>query len=136
VPKRAPRQRIDPADWEKYATKGRQFLDTAELAREVGNWTSAGFLIVNGAISLADAVAIKLKSVKSSGDDHKEAVALLAEVASGIEGRKEALTHLERIIDEKNKVAYGGISYRRKDVEKLALHVERFRKFAEGILRS
>jgi hypothetical protein len=136
VPKKTHRQRIDPADSEKYATKGRQFLDTAELAKEIGNWTSAGLLIVHGAISLADAVTIKLKSVKSSSDNHKDAVALLGEVAAGIEGRKEALTHLERIIDEKNKVAYGGISYRREDVERLALHVERFRKFAEGILRS
>lgn len=134
--KKTTRQRVAPGDWEKFARVARQFLDTSELAQEVGYWTAAGLLLVHGAICLADAVTIKLKSVKSTSDDHKDAVALLGEVAAAIEGRKEALMHLERIIAEKNKVAYGGISYRQEDVDRLALHADRFRRFAEKVLRT
>src|SRR5437867_2295606 len=107
--KKTTRQRVDPGDAEKYVRAARQFLDSAELLKEAGNWTAAGLLIIHGAIALADAVAIKLKSVKSTSDDHKDSVALFGEVVAGMDGRKEALTHLERIIDEKNAVSYGGV---------------------------
>lgn len=133
--KKTTRQRVDRSESEKFARVARQFIDTAELAEEVGSWNAAGLLLVHGAILLADAVAIRLKSVKSTSDDHKDAVALLGEVVGSAPGRKEALTHLEQVIDEKNRVAYTGTPLRSEDVAKLKLHVERFRTFAENMLR-
>ena len=136
VAKKTTRRRVDAGEAESYAGAARQFFDCADLAKDCGYWNAAGLLLVHGAIALADAVAIKLKSVKSTGDDHKDAVALLGEVVAGARGRKEAMTQLGRIIDEKNRAAYTGVSFRQGDVERMEKQAKRFRSFAEGILRS
>ena len=91
---------------------------------------------MHGAIALADAVSIQLKSVKAVSDNHKDTVALLGEVVGEGRGKKDALTHLERIIDEKNRVAYSGVSSRSADVERLGVHADRFRAFAEPLLKA
>ena len=130
------RQRIDPDESPKYAAAAAQFFDAADLARDCRYWNAAGLLLVHGSIAWADAVAIRLKGVKSTSDDHKDAVALLGEVLTGVRGRDEALTHLHRIIDEKNRVSYEGITFQESDMERLARHTERFRRFVEGILKT
>lgn len=132
--KRTARKRVSPAEAGKYARAGRQFLDAAELAGEFEYWNAAGLLYVHGTIALADAVAVRLKGVKSSSDDHRDAAALFGEVVGDRAGKKEAQGRLERIIMEKSRASNEGDTLRREDVMKLKVHAERFRRFAEELL--
>jgi hypothetical protein len=133
--KKTKRATVDRADAGDYAAAGDQFFQAAELARQFEYWNAAGLLFVHAAIALADAVAIARRGQKSTSENHMDALALLEEASENVKGRDEAIGHLRRIIDEKNRVAYTGVSFRRVDLEKMAVHAGRFRAFAERVLR-
>jgi hypothetical protein len=119
-----------------YEAAAVQFFEAAELAGEYEYWNAAGLLYVHAAIAFADAVAIARMGEKSTSENHLDAVRLLEESTSNVKGRDEAREHLRKIIDVKNTVAYNGDTFRRADLEKLALHAGRFRVFAERMLKA
>ena len=129
--KRAAVDREHAAD---YASAGAQFAEAAKLAQEFEYWNAAGLLFVHSAIAFADAVAIARKGEKSTSDNHMDALVLFEDATANVKGRDVAREHLRRIILEKTRVAYSGASFRRGDLEKLAKHGERFRRFAERVL--
>ena len=133
--KKTKRTAVDRNRAPRYSDAGAQFFEAAELAREFEYWNAAGLLYVHSAIAYADAVAIQRRGEKSTSENHFDAVALFKEATADIPRRQEALTHLDRIIEEKSRVAYSGVSFRRGDLEKLRTHTERFRSFAERTLR-
>lgn len=114
---------------------GREFFKAADMARHHEYWNAAGLLYVHGAIALADAVAIWREGVKSTSENHMDAVALLGEVTAAIKDRDEALGHLQKIILEKSRVAYTGQSFRSSDVDSIGKHAERFSAWAGELLR-
>jgi hypothetical protein len=126
---------VDRAKAGDYKIVADNFHQGAGVAREFGYWNASGVLIVHAAIALADAVAIKYGGVKSRGEDHHEAIALLEEVVAGSEERNRALRHLRRIIDHKNAVSYSGEIYREKDIEQLWKLADRFRAWALQVLQ-
>ncbi|MBI2933923.1 MAG: hypothetical protein HYY16_19940 [Planctomycetes bacterium] len=130
------RTTVPRAEADDYAAVGDQFTKAAELAQEFEYWNAAGLLYVHAAIAFADAVAIARRGEKSTSENHMDALALLEEAVADVKGRDEAREHLRRIIDEKNRVAYTGVSFRGADLEKLAMHARRFRAFAERILKA
>ena len=132
--KKTKRSAVDRGEASTYAEAGAQFTRAAALARESGYWNAAGLLYVHSAIAFADAVAIARRGEKSTSENHLDALILFGDVTAGLKGRDEAREHLRRIIDEKSRVAYSGVTFRRGDLEKLALHAERFRSFAERVL--
>ena len=134
--KKTARTHVERSAAGSYAEAGSQNFEIAEIARGKKNWTPAGILYVHSAISYADAVAIHLRGEKSTGASHMDAVHLLDEATKGVKGQAEAVQHLRRVIDKKTEVSYTGLSSREADLEQLALHAERFRKFADGVLRA
>lgn len=124
------RARVDRSEATGYSSAGNQFFDAGHLAREFEYWNAAGLLFVHAGIAFADAVAILRRGEKSTSENHMDALALFSESTAGIDGRE----HLRRIIDEKNRVAYTGASFRRHDLEKLGTHAKRFRDFAVRVL--
>lgn len=130
------RTRVDRSEAPGYAAAANQFFTVASLAQEYEYWNAAGLLYVHAAIAFADTVAIARRGEKSTGENHMDALVLLGEATANVRGRDEAREHLRRIIDEKNRVAYTGVSFRRADLEKLAKHAQRFRSFAEAVLRA
>jgi len=129
------RSSVERSEAGGYAEAGDQFFNAAGLAREFEYWNAAGLLFVHASIAFADAVAIARRGEKSTSENHLDALALFEESMTGVKGRDEAREHLRRIIDEKNRVAYTGVSFRRGDLEKLATHAQRFRTFAERVLK-
>jgi hypothetical protein len=134
--KKTKRVAVDRGEVGRYSGAAAQFARAAEIAREFEYWNAAGLLYVHAAIAFADAVAIARKGEKSAGEKHMDALALFETATSGLKGRDEATEHLRRILDEKSRVSYMGMSFRRRDLEKLATHAERFRVFAERVLRA
>ena len=110
------------------------FYKGADVAREYEYWNAACVLIVHTAIALADAIATKTGGVKSRGEDHHEAIALLEELLAPNDERKKALQQLRRIIDHKNAVSYGGNIYTRSDTDQLWRQLNRFRQWAQNVL--
>jgi hypothetical protein len=126
---------VDSGEAESYAGVGREFFKAADMARHHEYWNAAGLLYVHGAIALADAVCIARDGVKSTSENHMDAVALLGEVTSELKDRDEALGHLQKIIKEKNRAAYTGQSFRSSDVQSIGKHAERFVAWAGKLLR-
>ena len=134
--KKTKRQRIDREKASDYAAIGDDFLRGAELAMDDERWNAAGLLLVHAAIATADAVCIKLSGMRSTSDNHQEAVTLLKEVTVASDERGRAVQQLRRIITEKNAVAYGGQRFRRRGVEALKTRADRFHAWARTILDS
>lgn len=128
------RRTVNRAKSANYRAVAENFHGAAELAREYEYWNAAGVLIVHAAIAFADALAIKIGGVKSQGEDHHDAAALLEELIAASEQKKRALNHLRSIIDHKTSVSYSGELYARSDVDQLWKHMERFRGWALEIL--
>lgn len=90
---------------------------------------------MHAAIALADAVIIKFASKKCAGKNHYEIISLLNEVMVKNSAAQSALNHLEKIIDHKNAVSYTGEIYTKKDINEVKKHFERFRIWAEEIIK-
>jgi hypothetical protein len=112
------------------------FREAAETAQEYEYWNAAGLLMVHAAIAYTDAMTIRIAGVKSQGEDHHEAIALLREHTAVTEAQRNALNHLAKIIDHKNAVAYSGALYEAKDAAMLQRHLDRFHSWVLTILRS
>jgi hypothetical protein len=110
-------------------------MRAAALAGEHDYWTAAGLLYVHGAIAYADAVTIRRTGTKSASDKHMDVLNLIKEAAASGKGLDQAIGHLRRLIEEKNRAAYTGQSFRAADIEKLATHAERFEAWARLAVR-
>ena len=130
------RARVDREKAGSYAAVADDFMKAASLAAEHGYLTAAGLLYVHGGIAFADAVAIHIREVKSTSANHMDAVQLLRDVVAGSKERELALGHLKHLIDEKSRVAYTGETLRRREVEALRKHAERFAAWSKDLLKS
>jgi hypothetical protein len=132
--KKTPRTRVERAKASSYRSVGAEFIRSAQMAAGHGYWNAAGLLCVHAAIAYADALCIALAGMKSTSDNHLDAIALLGEASAQAKDRDPALAHLRRIIEEKNRVSCTGQSFRERDAETLAMHAERFAAWAERVL--
>jgi hypothetical protein len=112
------------------------FREAAETAQEYEYWNAAGLLMVHAAIAYTDTLTIRIAGVKSQGEDHHEAIALLREHTAVTEAQGNALKHLAKIIDHKNVVAYSGSLFEAKDAGMLHRHLERFHSWVLTVLRT
>lgn len=111
------------------------FYSGAEVAKEYEYWNAAGVLIVHSAIAYSDAICIKYGGVKSQGEDHNQTVMLLKEVVTSSDENKKAILQLEKIIAHKTMVSYSGELYDAKDIEVLWKNINRFKLWAEELLK-
>lgn len=97
--------RADDAVRKGRLAKARQFLRVAEDAEELDDGEGVGdaavTLYVHAGIAAADAICARALGVHASGQDHQEAVELLASVD------KEAATELRTLLNMKTRAGYG-----------------------------
>jgi hypothetical protein len=105
TPKLTKRISVPKSKRADYAMVGDNFYKGAEVAREFDYYNAAGVLIVHAAIAYTDSITIKFGGVKSKGEDHMAAVELLRQVMALDEKGLAGARHLERIINEKNRVS-------------------------------
>ena len=130
------RKKVDKIKSKDYKKVAVSFFGGAEVAMEYEYWNAAGLLIVHSAIAYSDAISIKFGGVKSQGEDHNQTVTLLKEILATSDENQKAYTHLEKIIAHKTSVSYSGDVYYRKDVENLWKIFERFKRWAEFLLKN
>jgi hypothetical protein len=132
---KSPLKKIEPNRSLNFSKVAENFYEGAKIASEYSYYNAAGVLIVHAAIAYSDAISIKYKGVKVHGENHYEIISLLTGLIPYSEEKKKALNNLKSIIDHKNKVSYSGDIYHKKDIETLWKHFERFRIWAERILK-
>jgi hypothetical protein len=129
------RKAVDRPKFRSYLQVADGFRQAAATAEDFEYWNAAGLLMVHAAIAYTDALTIRIAGVKSQGEDHHEAIALLRENTASTEAQRSALEHLAKIIDHKNAVAYSGAIYDAKDTAMLRRHLDRFHKWVVTILQ-
>jgi len=133
--KKVTRKEVQAVNYKRFKSVAENFYKGAEIAEEFEYYNAAGLLLVHAAIALADAVTIRYSSKKCTGENHYEIISLLNEVVQKGTNTKSALHHLEKIIDHKNIVSYNGEIYSKKDINEMKKHFERFKQWAEGMLK-
>ena len=132
---KSPLKKIDPSRSLNFQKVAENFYKGAAVASEYSYFNAAGVLIVHAAIAYSDAITIKNKGIKVHGENHYEIISLLNNLIPHSEEKRKALNNLKNIIDHKNKVSCSGDVYLKKDIEALMKHFERFRNWADKILK-
>lgn len=129
------RKTVDKLQAKNYKIVADNFYSGAEAAKEYEYWNASGVLIVHSAIAYSDAISIRYGGAKCQGEDHNQTVTLLKEVVANTDENKKAVIQLEKIIAHKNSVSYRGEIYDEKDIEVLWKNINRFKVWAEGLLK-
>jgi hypothetical protein len=132
---KSPRTKISSARFGNFHGVAVNFYEGAKVAYEYAYYNAAGMLIVHSAIAYSDAISIKNKGIKIKGENHYEIIYLLDDIIHASDEKKKAINHLKSIIDNKNRVSYSGDVYSKKDIDLLWKHFERFKAWAEKLLR-
>lgn len=128
------RKSIPRHNFKKYLNVAEHFYQAAKDSLELDYWTASGVLIVHSAIAYSDALCIKLSGVKSIGENHEDAIALLESTVGYTSEKSSALNQFRRIIEEKTKVSYLGELYSSSQTKEMWKRLERFRKWSLEIL--
>ena len=130
--------RTQPCGAEHARTRSRSAAKFVEVARLVEDEDDAvtrsvaASLAVLAGIAASDAACCSALGVRSRGEDHHDAEALLATVRPG---GGEAAKALRRLIDLKDKAQYGIIHVSRADLKVAMKQAEKLVAFADTILR-
>jgi len=129
-----PIKRISAEKYLDFIVVSKDFAQGCESAYTFNYYNASGVLIIHAAIALADAVTIKLSGKKCSGASHYEVIDLLKTVTPYSSDKSKSLDQFKKLIDHKNKISYYGDIYRKKDVDKLLQHFERFKVWTDSLL--
>lgn len=132
--RKVPRKSYETTDFSKFVEVSKSFINGAEIANEYEYYNAAGVLIIHSAIALADAVTIRLASVKCTGDNHYEIIKLLKETLPPEKQKTNAISHFEKLIDHKNAVSYQGELYKAEDIQLMRKHFDRFSKWVDTLI--
>lgn len=123
---------VEKNDYKIFLKKAKDFYEITLKARDTGNWTATGLNAVHCAISCCDAMLIFHLGIRSAGEDHMQAVDLLARLPSTIEGGEAAT--FKRIIAKKNLIAYENREFRQAEAIDILKLAERFYRWTTSKL--
>lgn len=119
-------------DYKVFLKKAKDFYEVMLNARDTENWTAVGLNAVHCAISCCDALLTFHLGMRSSGEDHMQAVDLLLRLPSDIEdGEANAF---KRIIVKKNLIAYECRDFRQTEAIDILKLSERFYRWTASKL--
>lgn len=121
------------SDAEVHLAKAKEFLEAAELARDLDLYNAATSDAVVSGINSKDAMCLRLTGKTGKGDNHLEAVAELR--ATGNVGADLAPT-LSRLIKLKTKSQYSALNVAASDAAKALDWAERLLNAAQEIVAS
>lgn len=133
APKKVRTRTVDRSKYQIYFRRAQDFHTTMWLAFSQGNWNSAGLEAVHCAISATDALLIYTSGIRSSGEDHTDAVYLLrAHVDQP--GMEQNVNHLQAILAVKHIVEYGDQKFNQKQAETVVTHADRYFSWVKSVL--
>ena len=116
-----------------YRKKAREFLNAMETALNSGDWDAAGLNAVHCAISAADALTVYYGGVRSAGESHHDAVALLERHVKDEQIGPKAKT-LAKIVSFKNLAAYEDREMTESEARDVVKITQRFFDWAQSRL--
>jgi HEPN domain-containing protein len=123
---------VSKNDYKIFLGKAKEFYEVMRNARETGKWTAVGLNAVHCAISCCDALLTFHLGIRSSGEDHMQAVDLLQRLPPDIE-EGEANT-FKRIIVKKSIIAYECREFRQTEAIEISKLTERFYRWTTSKL--
>ncbi len=115
---------VSKNDYKIFLGKAKDFYEVMLNACDTKNWTAVGLNAVHCAISCCDAMLTFHLGIRSSGEDHIQAVDLLLRLPSDIkEGENNSF---KRIIIKKNIIAYECREFRQTEAMDILKLAERF----------
>ncbi|MCB9250816.1 MAG: hypothetical protein H6613_20855 [Ignavibacteriales bacterium] len=124
------KQTVDSNKYIDFKNVATNFIEGAKVAYEFEYFQAAGLLAIHSAIAFADAITVKLKSEKCSGENHYEVLNLLRDSVPQNKNHTQAIKQFKNLIDHKNLISYTGDVYNKKDVDKIMKYYERFSSWA------
>jgi hypothetical protein len=88
-----------------FLRRGNDLFAMSEVALRASNHDGAATCAIQASIALADALTVRKLGLRSRGQDHRDVVALVAQIDLGKGGRIATLT--QAILDQKTSVEYG-----------------------------
>lgn len=123
---------VSKNDYKIFLGKAKDFYEVMLNARETGKWTAVGLNAVHCAISCCDAMLTFHLGIRSSGEDHMQAVDLILRLPADIE-EGEANT-FKRIIVKKSIIAYECREFRQTEALEISKLAERFYRWTTSKL--
>lgn len=123
---------VSPQAAGNYLKKAQEFTAAMETSLGEKRWNAAALAAVHAAISAGDALLAAFVGIRSSEQDHRQIVTLLADHL-GKEGQ-QASKHVQRVIARKNLVEYEERLIRKTDANQMATHVRRLMTLVESKL--
>ena len=119
---------VDQSQYVVYWNKAEEFYEAMQRVYKGRLWTAVGLNAVHCVISSCDALLVKAQGIRPGGEDHMQAIELLAR-APVLEIEKQVAT-VRRIIAKKNVIAYENREFRESDASEIFKQTERFYKWA------
>lgn len=119
-------------DYKIFLGKAKEFYEVMLNAQETKKWTAVGLNAVHCAISCCDALLTFHLGIRSSGEDHMQAVDLLLRLPPDIE--KGETNTFKRIIVKKNLIAYECREFRQTEAVEISKLAERFYRWTASKL--
>ncbi len=118
--------------YKNFQHKAGDFYQVMKLSSDSELWNGVGLNAVHCVISLSDALTVYFLSKRFSGDDHKHASELLAQIPS--DSAKQYVTAFDKIISKKHMVAYEEREFRQSEALEIIKQTERFFNWGMGLL--
>ncbi len=123
---------VEKNDYKIFLKKAKDFYETMLTARDREKWTAVGLNAVHCAISCCDAMLTFHLGIRSSGEDHMQAVDLFARLPPVVENNE--VNTFKRIIAKKNIIAYENREFRQAEAMDILKLTERFYRWAASKL--
>ncbi|MBU4304791.1 MAG: hypothetical protein KJ893_04095 [Candidatus Omnitrophica bacterium] len=123
---------VEKNDYKIFLKKAKDFYEVMLNARDTEKWTAVGLNAVHCVISCCDAMLTFHLGIRSSGEDHMQAVDLLMRLPSNVEDGEAAA--FKRIIAKKNLIAYECREFRQAEAIDISKLAERFYRWTTSKL--
>ena len=123
---RPPRTRaVRKEVYQTYLAKSQEFLRAAQDSLRRGDHDACVSAAIHSGINLADALTAFYLRMRSAGESHEEALALLRRVPLPPAESERIVHHLSALLDVKNAAEYEDRLLRAKEAEAAMKHLER-----------
>lgn len=125
TPKKIKIVEVDRSQYLNYQKKADEFYRAMLHSEKSEFWNAVGLNAVHCAISIADALLVKLRGVRSISSDHMVAVDLLRQ-GLNISGVEDKIKTLHRILAKKSLIEYDSVVFTKNDAADIMKQAERF----------
>ena len=111
--------------YRNYLAKSSEFLRAAQDSLRRGDHDACVSAAIHSGINLADALAAFYLQMRSAGEGHEDALALVRRVPLPAAESERILRHLSALLDVKNAAEYEDRLLRAREAEAAMKHLER-----------